>query len=229
VTTAVPRAGEELLDDLAAPPAAVRTTLRNIARSNWWFGGTAAVRFGVARLLGDTRPALLSVLDVGTGQGDVPQALARWLTPLGTSVAPIGIERHPVAARAAADGGLPTILGDGCRLPLRDRSVDVVVISQVAHHFDAAGMLVLVGEASRVARRGVVISDLRRSPLAAWGFQLAGRVLRFDRWTRTDGARSIARGFTAAALSRQLRAAGHDASVVDRPIARIVAHWRTDR
>jgi ubiquinone/menaquinone biosynthesis C-methylase UbiE len=144
-------------------------------------------------------------------------------------VAPIGIERHPVAARAAAEGGLATILGDGCRLPLRDRSVDVVVISQVAHHFDPPALLTLVGEASRVARRGVVVADLRNSPAAAWWFQLASRVLRFDRWTRTDGVRSIARGFTAAALGRQLREAGHDASVVNRPIARVVAHWRTDR
>lgn len=229
MTIAVPPAGEELLDDLAAPPGAVRVSLRNIARSNRWFGGTAAVRYGVAGVLGGARPTRLTVLDVGTGQGDMPRALARWLEPLGTSVASVGLERHPVAARAATEGGLPTILGDGRRLPLGDRSVDVVVISQVAHHFDPPAMLTLVAEASRVARRGVVVADLRRSLLAAWGFQLASHVLRFDRWTRIDGVRSIARGFTAGALGRQLRDAGYTAEVVNRPVARIVAHWRTDR
>lgn len=225
---AIPPAGGELLDDLEAPAGAVRASLRNIARSNRWFGGTAAVRYGVARLLRGARPASLSVLDVGTGLGDVPWAIVRWLTPLGTRVAPIGVERHPVAARAAADGGLATILGDGRRLPLRDRSVDVVVLSQVAHHFDPPALRALVAEASRVARRGVVVADLRRSQIAAWGFQVASRVLGFDRWTRTDGVRSIARGFTADALLHQLREAGHDAAVVNRPIARVVAHWRTD-
>lgn len=222
----VPPAGQELLDDLTAPPAQVRESLRNIARANRWFGGLAAVRWGLEQLLSGRRPASLSLLDIGTGQGDVPLALERVLARRGTRLRAVGLERHPVAARAARGEGLPTILGDGRRLPLRDRSVDVVVVSQVAHHLTADGVSELAREASRVAATGVVLADLRPSATAAWGFRLASRVLGFDRSTRADGVLSLARGFRRPALAELLGRAGAAARVAHRPGARIVAWWR---
>ena len=44
--------GTELLDDPGANAATVALSLRNIARANWWFGGWAAVRYGLRHLLG---------------------------------------------------------------------------------------------------------------------------------------------------------------------------------
>lgn len=222
-----PPAGLELLDDLDAPPAMVRESLANIARANRWFGGLAAARWGVARLLGRTRPARLVLIDIGTGLGDVPEALRRWLARSGTTLEVVGLERHPVAARAAWARGLPTVLGDGRRIPLRDRSVDVALVSQVAHHLTRAGVRDLAREASRVARLGVVLSDLRPSRAAAWGFRLASRVLGFDRATREDGVLSLARGFRSAPLAAVLAEAGATATVARRPGARIVAWWST--
>ena len=65
--------GVELLDDPAADPATVAESLRNIARSNRWFGGAAAVRHGLARVLADVPAgATLTLADVGTGLGDLP-------------------------------------------------------------------------------------------------------------------------------------------------------------
>ena len=43
--------GTELLDDPAADPAAVVLSLRNVARANRWFGGAAAVRYGLRQVL----------------------------------------------------------------------------------------------------------------------------------------------------------------------------------
>ena len=45
------RLGVELLDDPSGSPAAVETSLHNIARANRWFGGTAAVCWGLGRAL----------------------------------------------------------------------------------------------------------------------------------------------------------------------------------
>ncbi|HEX9166623.1 MAG TPA: hypothetical protein VF862_11995, partial [Gemmatimonadales bacterium] len=76
--------GTELLDDPAADPATVALSLRNIARANWWFGGWAAIRYGLSRLLeaGDPgnriRSSRLTLLDVGTGIGDLPARAVRW-------------------------------------------------------------------------------------------------------------------------------------------------------
>lgn len=203
-------------------------SIANISRANRLFGGLAAVRFGLDRLLaGATPPPRLRLLDVGTGLGDIPRALGPWLRARGIGLDPVGLERHPVVARAAHGRGLPVVLADGLRLPLADRSIDVALASQVAHHLEADAVIHLAREASRVARLGVVIADLRPSVAAAWGYRLASFVLGFDRATREDGVTSIRRGFRAKGLADLLRRAGITATVREKPGARVVAYWST--
>lgn len=220
--------GEELLDDPGADGSAVERSLSNIARANRWFGGAAAVRFGLERLFEDRPAGRFTLLDVGTGAGDLPAMAMRWGAGRGLAIRPIGLERHPAAARLARKTGLPTLLGDAGDLPFADRSVDVVIVSQLAHHLDPDSCVALFRECSRVARRGVVIADLRPSRLAAVAFRIGGRLLGFDRVTIEDGVTSLARGFTPAALEALVQRVGYEGRVAPRPGARIVAAWRTE-
>jgi len=217
--------GTELLDDPGTDPRLVAESLGNITRANRWFGGLAAVRHGLARVLAGQR-GRLTLLDVGTGAGDIPAMARDWARGLGIELVTFGIERHPVAARVARGGGLRTAMGCGGALPLRDDSVDVVVLSQVAHHLDADSCVVMFRELNRVARIGVVLADLRRSIAAQAGFWFASRVLRFDPITQADGVTSLRRGFTTSSLRHLLQRANVEARVESRPGARIVATWR---
>ena len=223
-----PPPGRELLDDPASDPRAAAESLRNIARSNRWFGGRSVIEHGLDRLLEPApRGSAFSLLDIGTGSGDLPAAAVRWGETRGIRIVPVGLERHPTAARLARMNGLPTAVGCAGYLPFGPRSVDVVLVSQLAHHFDPEARLRLFKACDRIARRGVIISDLRRTELAAAGFWLAARLLRFDPATRADGITSIRRGFTEGELVAQLRAAGIEASVVRRPWFRFLVTWRT--
>jgi ubiquinone/menaquinone biosynthesis C-methylase UbiE len=219
--------GVELLDDPAAAPSLVRESLRNIARANRWFGGAAAVRFGLDRALADLHPATreISLLDVGTGLGDLPLMAAAWAARRGIVLRPMGLERHGVAARLARESGLAALVGDGGALPFRDDSFDLVLLSQVAHHFAPGAIVTLLRECDRVARRAVIVADLRRSSVAALGFRVAGSVLRFDADTMRDGITSLRRGFTSGTLAALLARAGVRAPVRRRPGARLVAVW----
>jgi SAM-dependent methyltransferase len=218
--------GTELLDDPDADPEVVTRSLRNIARANHWFGGLAAVRYGLARVLKGILPGPVSLLDVGTGMGDIPAMARRWGRRRGWDIRPVGLELHAAAARLAAQQGLPMILGCGGDLPLRPGGVDVVVVSQLAHHLDADGSCALFQECHRVARRGVVIADLHRSRAAGIGFWFGSHLLGFDTVTITDGLTSIRRGFTVPELANLLRRAGISGVVAHRPGARVVATWR---
>lgn len=221
--------GRELLDDPAADPAAVQLSLANIARANRWFGGRAAVRYGLSQLLYRARAGLrLTLLDIGTGAGDLPHDAIRWAAARGIHLAPIGLERSPVAARLARQGGVPTVVGCCGALPLGPRAVDVVLVSQVAHHFDAPAAAALFRAASDVARYGVIVADLRRAALAVPLFRLGAVALRFDAETRADGVTSIRRGYTADELRGVLRRAGVVAHVRQRPGFRLVAWWHTN-
>ena len=219
--------GHELLDDASADPALVRESLHHLARSNAWFGGFRAARGGLERLLAGQTPKRLTLLDVGTGHGDIPRRLTRWCRSRGIDLEPLGIDLHPAAAALATWSGVPTAVADAFTLPLRDKSVDVVLLSQVCHHFAPAGVLALAREASRVARLGVVIADLKQSRLAQWGFWIGAWFLGFDRATRADGITSLERAFEPGELAALLRQGGLPGTILTCPGARLVAVWRT--
>src|SRR5207247_9671148 len=103
-----PMTGIELLDDPRADPELVGRELRDIARLNALFGGTRAVvealepffrrSCNVQRVTCDEQWTLL---DVGTGLGDIPRAAAAAARRHGTTLRPVGIERNGAAARPA--------------------------------------------------------------------------------------------------------------------------------
>jgi len=218
--------GTELLDDPAADPVTVAESLRNIARANRWFGGAAAVRFGLERTLGAVSPGqTISLLDLGTGLGDLPLMAMRWGARRGIRLVPIGLERNRVAARMAQQREVATVVGCAGQPPVRDKSVDIVLVSQVAHHLHADSVIRLFQRCERLARRAVIVSDLRRHSLAAASFRCGGRLLRFDPVTLSDGVTSIRRGFSRRELLDLMNRAGVSGEVAQRPGFRLVATW----
>jgi 2-polyprenyl-3-methyl-5-hydroxy-6-metoxy-1,4-benzoquinol methylase len=218
--------GAELLDDPRANPAAVAESLRNIARANRWFGGAAAVRFGLHRTLRRV-PAgsTLSLLDLGTGLGDLPQVAVRWGAARGVRIIPVGLELNRVAAGLARAAGLPMAVACAGAPPIREKSVDVVLVSQVAHHLTSESVLRLIRTCNGLARRAVIVADLRRDPLAVPAFWCGARLLAFDPVTVADGMTSIRRGFSRRELRALMIEAGVEGRVAQRPGFRLVATW----
>jgi SAM-dependent methyltransferase len=218
--------GAELLDDPAADPAIVAESLRNIARANRWFGGAAAVRFGLDQTIGRIPPGqTLSLLDLGTGLGDLPRAAIRWGARREIRITPVGLERNRAAAALARASGLATAVACAGTPPIPDKGVDVVLVSQVAHHLDGQSVVRLFRTCDRLARRAVIVADLRRHALAAPSFWCGARLLGFDSVTLTDGVTSIRRGFSRRELLDLMGLAGVQGSVHRRPGFRLVATW----
>ena len=221
--------GAELLDDPAADAGTVEASLRDIAVANRWLGGTAAALHGLGRVLaGIPRGSRATLLDIGTGHGDLPRAAVRWGRRRGIEIVPVALELNAVAAALALRAGIPTAVADAAAPPVAAGSVDVVLVSQVAHHFSRDSAVWLALTCDRLARRGVVIADLRRSAIAAVGFRLGARLLGFDPVTRLDGVTSVRRGFSAGELEALLLGGGIRARVERRPGFRLVATWRKD-
>jgi SAM-dependent methyltransferase len=219
--------GTELLDDPAADPAAVVLSLRNVARANRWFGGAAAVRYGLSQVLrGLPADRRLTLLDLGTGAGDLPRLAVRWARRRGYDLLGLGLELSRPAAGLARRGGVPCAVASAGAPPLREKSVDIVLLSQVAHHFSGESAVRLFRTCDALARVGVVVADLRRGLLARLAFRVGALALRFDPITRADGLTSIRRGYTPAELRALLAAAGMRARVSRRPGYRLVATWR---
>jgi 2-polyprenyl-3-methyl-5-hydroxy-6-metoxy-1,4-benzoquinol methylase len=220
--------GTELLDDPGADPTAVWRSLRNVARANRWFGGEAAVRFGLRRVLRDVpRGPSLTLLDLGTGAGDLPRRAVAWAHRRGHVLRPLGLELSRPAAALAQAGGVPCAVACGGSPPLREKAVDLVLVSQVTHHLTHESAVRLFRTCDSLARVGVVVADLRRARLATLAFRVGASALRFDPITVVDGITSIRRGYTPHELRALLARAGVRAPVWQRPGYRLVAAWRT--
>lgn len=218
----------ELFDDPDADGATVVASLRDIARANRFLGGRAAALGRLDELLrGVSAGTTLTLLDVGTGSGDLPRAARARAARAGIRLHLLAVERHPAAARQACRGGdLTALLADAAALPLASRSVDLVLCSQLLHHFTGSALTAIVAELRRVARLGVVVAELVPSRVAALGLWLASYPLRFHPVSRRDGVTSVLRGFTGAALRRACAEAGVNAEVRTHPLYRVTAAWR---
>ena len=221
------RRGEEHLDDPALDGAIAVRSLRDVARSNALFGGRRAVLRALDAELGALAArGTATLLDVGTGVGDIPAHAVRLEARRGVRLVTLRVELHPALAAAARPAVTHALCADAFRLPLGDGTVDVVTCSQVLHHFEAPEARRLLVELTRVARQCVIVGDLRRSWLAAGGFWLASWALGFHPVSRHDGVVSVLRGFTAPELRLLVReAVGREATVQRRLGWRLAARW----
>lgn len=222
------RRGIELLDDPSTDTALATRSLQDVARSNHWFGGANAVIAELVPVLAAARgrSAPLTLLDVGTGAGDIPELARRIADRGGVRLLTMGLEVTPALAAASRPRSGDAIAGDALALPFADRSVDIVACSQVLHHFEAADGARLLAEMNRVARVRVIVADIRRAWAAAAGLWVGSWALGFHPVSRHDGVVSVLRGFRAAELSAAVVAAtGCLPSVRNRRGFRVTASW----
>ncbi len=193
----------ELMDAPGLPEAEVADAYRILERVNrQFFGGRRPLRRELAAFLqGEEKAGEFTLLDVGSGSGDLARYAREILIGNGVeSPLSLALDRDPTAIRLAAGNDLPSVKGDALRLPLADRSVDLVLAVKFAHHFRGQSLTRLVAEMARVGRSRVIVLDIRRSWLAYWGFVLWSRVFTRNRLVRFDGPLSVLRGFTRAEL-----------------------------
>jgi SAM-dependent methyltransferase len=215
----------EILDDRTLDPGLVERSMRDVVRANTFLGGTRAVLREINSVLGEL-PRSATLLDVGTGMADIPAAAQRSARRLGTALFTVGVDVSPNLTRVSRHRLNAVVCADAAALPFRGDSIDLVCCSQLVHHFEPATAARIIQEMDRVARHTVIVSDLRRSRLAAAGIWLTSFALRFHPVSRHDGVASVRRGFD----RNQLRSLVLGATEVDPEVRRhagfrVTARW----
>ena len=218
------RRGVEFLDDAGVPDDVRARAMADVARSNRYFGGRHAVLRTVDSIA-STLPRSGTVLDVGAGTGDITAPVQERARRGGYALTTIALDRSgTLLPRTSPD--LPTVAADAMHLPFADASIDLVLCSQLLHHFEDADAERFIRELHRVSRGWIIVADLQRSRLAAAGFWLAATALRFHPITRADGVTSVFRGFTRSHLAELVRrGTGLVPMVRSGVFWRIVAYW----
>jgi len=222
------RRGFEYLDAPGVDPRLVRRSLADVALANALFGGTRAVLLELAAVLPELDKNA-TLLDVGSGMGDIAARAREMARQQQVDLSLITIDMAETLAVASRARTGNAVRGNATALPFADRSVDVVMCSQTLHHFDDASASCVLKELDRVARVRVIISDLRRSWLAAAGLWLASFPLGFHPVSRHDGVVSIMRGYTPNELRRLVQSSTGRMPNVKQHIGwRVTATWRPE-
>jgi SAM-dependent methyltransferase len=119
----------------------------------------------LSKALAQLLPTRVRVLDVGCGDGTIDRLIME-------ARPDVHIEGIDVLVRPQTD--IQVTRFDGHRIPFADASFDVVMFVDVLHH--TADPAVLLQEATRIARRFVVLKDHTRDGL------LANATLRLMDW-----------------------------------------------
>lgn len=188
----------------------------------------------VAEALERTPPNLvLTLVDVGYGEGDMLRAIHRLAARKGRAMRLIGLDINPrslSAARAATppEMGIDYRTGDAMLIPGED-AVDLVISSLVTHHMEDVEIVRFLRWMERRAQIGWFVNDLHRHALPYHGFRLLCAVTRWHRFVQHDGPLSIARSFRAGDWGGLLK----QADVADRatlrwhfPFRYCVTRWR---
>lgn len=199
------RLSDEYLDQASCGGTSLARELGYLRAINRLLSGTslsrravrAALRLNPSNPLG--RPSLL---DVGTGSGDIARALA------GSAGMPLeitGLDRRAemvaeARARTPADAPVRFVEGDVFRLvdAFGERAFDFTHASLTLHHFPDGAVVEALRSMARVSRRAVIWNDLTRGPVQLAAVRVA--TLAATTSTRHDARVSVEAGFTRAEI-----------------------------
>ena len=190
----------ELLDEGVPEPEAI-ASLGDLRLVNRWLGGRRSLLEATLPHLNGPRP---SVLDVGCGSADLPSALRQ---AVGPQLLAVGVDLKLLHLRQAPPDVRP-VVADVRRLPFPPRSFDVVTASLFLHHFDAPEVAGVLRTLFALARRALVVNDLRRARVPYAFGRVTFPWLFRSRVSVADGLLSIRRAFTPGELLDGFREAG---------------------
>jgi ubiquinone/menaquinone biosynthesis C-methylase UbiE len=156
----------EWMDDFTTGGAELREALAHLRRLNWIFGASSPAIYGVKRLWKDFgRPGRLTVLDIGSGCGDINRRILRWADKQGVEMRVILTDVTEEAREEAEqlfrdDLRVTFVKQDLFHLPAR--LADIVTASQFAHHFHPERLPSMLERMMDVSKAGVVINDIHR-------------------------------------------------------------------
>ena len=181
-------------------PALVDECLDDLGRLNRFTGGISLTILALTHLTRELAPgASIEILDVATGGGDFPRAMAAWARRRRLRVRILATDLSPeILGRAASDAppGIEFAVADARCLPFEDDAFDVATCSLFLHHLEPDAAAATLKEMRRVARRGVIVNDLVRSWVGYLGSLVVPRMMSRNPLFRHDAPLSVRRAYT---------------------------------
>jgi 2-polyprenyl-3-methyl-5-hydroxy-6-metoxy-1,4-benzoquinol methylase len=211
----------ELMDDPDCDLDALERTYRHFALVNGLVAGWRRVyRRRIRPLLAASPDGRLSVLDIGSGAGDVPRALAAWARRDGYRLDILAVDPDPRAHAIATTERRSPVPGPAAErddtlafdrttsraLADEGRRFDLVLSNHVLHHLEPGDLADLLDDSARLATTLVLHNDIARSRVAYLLYAVATLLPFRGSFIHHDGLLSIRRSYRADELGRAVPA-----------------------
>jgi ubiquinone/menaquinone biosynthesis C-methylase UbiE len=171
----------------------IEAEFRDLDRINRFFQFARPFQDKLPAWLGTDQCRQLQILDVGAGTGFLGRTLSAWAAKRGWDWRFTNLDAN--ADTPQCDAAAVRVVGSALQMPFADASFDLVIASQMTHHFNDEQVVVHLREAWRVTRDAVMISDLHRNVGLRVLLWVGAMILRVGPEVRSDGMISVARGF----------------------------------
>jgi 2-polyprenyl-3-methyl-5-hydroxy-6-metoxy-1,4-benzoquinol methylase len=189
------------MDDFSMEGAVLQDALDKIARINQLLGGNKLTLQGVKALLSNvSKNEIITIVDVGCGNGDMLRTLASFEKKHNLKFKLIGIDanKFTISHAEKLSVNYPNIsyrCEDIFDKPFEDLKYHIVLCTLTLHHFKEDEILKLLTVFNTNSSKGIVINDLQRSAVAYRLFQVICFVFGLNKMSKDDGLTSILRGF----------------------------------
>ncbi|GAC1512518.1 MAG: class I SAM-dependent methyltransferase [Pseudarthrobacter sp.] len=193
----------EHMDAPDCDPTKLERTYRQFGLVNRLFSGWRLLYVRELRPLLSPK-TVTTVLDIGSGGGDLARLLAQWSRRDKLKLEVTGIDpdsrAHRFAAGRAHTTNVSFVQAASGELVREGRRFDVVISNHVIHHLQPPELAHLLADSRALARRLCLHNDLRRNTAAYLLFGIAALPFRGS-FIRADGLVSIRRSYTPAELA----------------------------
>jgi 2-polyprenyl-3-methyl-5-hydroxy-6-metoxy-1,4-benzoquinol methylase len=191
----------EIMDDFTLEGEVLREALDKIAKINQFLGGNSLTLNGVKELiLTVPKSRLITIVDVGCGNGDLLRVLSNYGKENNYSFSLIGIDANAFTVNHAKKlsesySNINFQCEDIFEFDFSQVKCDIKLCTLTLHHFKNEEIESLLTTFYANSNLGIVINDLHRSSLAYRLFQIICFLFQLNSMSREDGLTSILRGF----------------------------------
>lgn len=186
---------KEIIDLEKLDEAATRKTYRLITHVNRFLGGTHVILHHLEKFSRNWPPgATIRILDVASGPADIDEAILKWAKKKSLRVSITAFDLSYEVLSMARTTPLSLVQGKNLEFPFPDNSFDYVLSSLFFHHLSDEDIVASLRAFDRLAKRGVIINDLRRSRAAYFGISFLA-LFTGDAIFQNDAPLSVLRGF----------------------------------
>lgn len=201
----------EIMDDLSISGPVIAQTLKELNTINKRLGGNQISITAFKKLTRSSDKLVLA--DLGCGGGDIMAEMAKWAKKNNKGASFVGIDANPHIVEYAEENTqqYPAITYQSLNIfsdEFKAMQFDIIHCCLFVHHFSTQELISLFKQFKKQARKGVIINDLHRHPLAYWSILLLTSLFSKSKMVKNDASISVARGFKKSELIEILNGAG---------------------